>query len=203
MRKIVTTTFVSLDGVAQAPGGPEEDKSGGFAYGGWSFNYWDDMSGKVMGGFMDIPFELLLGRVTYDIFAGYWPVKEDAPPEIADKFNGARKYVVSHRDFKPGWKNTTCISGDVVAGIRKLKEANGPDLWVHGSVNLIQTLLKNKLIDRMHVWYCPLTLGKGKRLFAEGTQAQDFKLLETRTTTTGVTISTYEPAGEVKPGSFV
>lgn len=192
MRKIISTTFVTLDGVMQAPGGPDEDTTGGFAYGGWSFNYWDDMSGKVMGEFMKLPFELLLGRKTYDIFAGYWPhAKGDS--EVAKPFNATKKYVVSHSQRELSWNNSTLITGDVVAEIKKLKEMDGPDLWIHGSGNLIQTLLANHLIDTMHVWICPVTVGNGKRLFAEGTQAEDFKLVESKVTPSGVVIATYEP----------
>jgi dihydrofolate reductase len=200
MRKIITTTFVTMDGVMQAPGGPKEDTSGGFAYGGWSFNYWDEIMGKVMGGFMEIPFELLLGKRTYDIFAAHWPQSKEEP--IASKFNGTRKYVVSHTFQDLSWRGSTLITGDVVAEIKKLKAKDGPDLWVHGSGNLIQTLLKNNLIDAMHVWTFPVTVGSGKRLFAEGTQAGGFKLVDSKTSTTGVIIASYEPAGSLKTGSF-
>jgi dihydrofolate reductase len=200
MRKIITTTFVTMDGVMQAPGGPEEDTSGGFAYGGWSFNYWDEIMGKVMGGFMEIPFELLLGKRTYDIFAAHWPQSKEEP--IASKFNGTRKYVVSHESEELSWQSSTLITGDVVAELKKLKANDGPDLWVHGSGNLIQTLLKNNLIDAMHVWTFPVTVGMGKRLFAEGTQAGGFKLVGSKTSTTGVIIASYEPAGPLKTGSF-
>src|SRR5579859_7357253 len=176
MRKIITTTFVTLDGVMQAPGGPEEDPTGGFAYGGWSFGYWDEMMGNVMGGFMSLPFELLLGKFTYDIFAAYWPnATHDAA--VAKPFNSTRKYVVSNAPAELSWNNSTLITGDVVAQIKKLKEMDGPDLWVHGSGKLIQTLLANHLIDRMHVWTFPVTVGGGKRLFAEGAQAEGFRLI--------------------------
>ncbi|MGA2091505.1 MAG: dihydrofolate reductase family protein [Endomicrobiales bacterium] len=199
MRKIITTTFVTLDGVMQAPGGPKEDTTGGFAYGGWSMNYWDSISGKVMSGFMNIPFELLLGKRTYDIFAGYWPgAKTDLM--IAEKFNNTKKYVVSNKLFEPSWHNSICVTGDVEKQIKKLKDHNGPDLWVHGSGNLIQTLLKYHLIDRMHMWTCPVTVGGGKRLFENGTQAEKFKLIESITSTKGVIITTYEPIGTLKAG---
>jgi len=193
---------MTLDGVVQAPGAPQEDTSGGFKYGGWSANYWDDIGGKVMEGFMRIPFELLLGKFTYDIFASYWP-KATKDSLIAEKFNGTKKYVVSHTAFEPEWANSTCITGDVVAQIKKLKEEDGPDLWVHGSGNLIQTLLKHHLIDRMHLWTIPVTVGPGKRLFAEGTQAEGFKLLDSKITTKGVIIATYEPAGPLVTGTMV
>ena len=176
----------------QAPGGPDEDRTGGFAYGGWSFNYWDDMMGNVMSEFMKLPFELLLGRRTYDIFAAYWPhAKEDS--SVAVPFNATRKYVVSHSQMELSWNNSMLITGDVVAEIKKLKAMDGPDLWIHGSGNLIQTLLENNLIDVMHVWIFPLTVGNGKRLFAEGTQTENFKLVGSKVSTTGVVIATFEP----------
>ncbi len=201
MRKIITTTFVTLDGVMQAPGGPDEDTSSGFAYGGWSVHYWDEMMGNVMGGFMELPFELLLGKRTYDIFAAYWPsATQDST--IAEKFNSTKKYVVSHTSAELNWKNSELISGDVVARIKKLKEEEGPNLWVHGSGNLIQTLLANHLVDAMHIWTFPVSVGKGKRLFEEGTQPQEFKLTGSKVATTGVVIATYEPGGPVKTGSI-
>ncbi len=200
MRKIVTTTFVTLDGVLQAPGAPEEDTSGGFAHGGWSFHYWDEMMGSVMNAFMRIPFELLLGKRTYDIFAAHWPHSKEEP--VAGKFNSTKKYVVSHEPVDLSWRNSVRITGDVVAEIKKLKKQDSPDLWVHGSGNLIQTLLANHLIDAMHVWTFPVTVGNGKRLFAEGTQAKELRLIDSKASTTGVIIATYEPAGSFKTGSF-
>ncbi len=200
MRKIITTTFVTSDGVMQAPGGPKEDTSGGFAYGGWSFHYWDEMMGKVMDAFMRIPFELLLGKRTYDIFAAHWPHSKEEP--VAGKFNSTKKYVVSHKPGGLPWQNSALITGDVVAEIKKLKKQDTPDLWVHGSGNLIQTLLANHLIDTMHVWTFPVTVGSGKRLFAEGTQAKELRLSDSKVSTTGVIIATYEPAGSLKIGSF-
>jgi len=184
----------------QAPGGPKEDTSGGFAYGGWSFHYWDKLMGEIMGGFMETPFELLLGKRTYDIFAAHWPTSKEEP--IASKFNGTKKYAVSHTSQELSWSGSTLVTGDVVAELKKLKAQDGPDLWVHGSGNLIQTLLENHLIDRMHLWTFPVTIGNGKRLFAEGTQPQSFKLIDSKIATTGVIIASYEPAGEVKIGSF-
>jgi dihydrofolate reductase len=177
MRKIITTTFVTLDGVMQAPGGPEEDKTDGFAYGGWQTSFpEDEMTRSTLNGFLSTPFELLLGKITYDIWAAYWPhAKTDL--EIATPFNSTKKYVVSHQTFEPSWNNSTCIRGDVVAQLKKLKQEDGPDLWVWGSGNLIQTLLKHHLIDRMHLWIYPLTIGNGKRLFAEGTQAEQWRLV--------------------------
>ncbi|MDE1966995.1 MAG: dihydrofolate reductase [Patescibacteria group bacterium] len=201
MRKIITTTFVSMDGVMQAPGGPEEDKAGGFKYGGWTYTHWDKLMGDIMTGFMGMPFELLLGRKTYDIFAAYWPnAKTDN--EVAIPFNKTKKYVVSHKDVKLSWQNSELVTGDVVAKLRGLKKMNGPDLWVHGSGNLIQTLLENGLIDRMHLWVFPMTVPGGKRLFAEGTQPKTWKLVDSKTSTTGVIISTYEPEGKLVTGTI-
>jgi len=193
---------MTLDGVMQAPGGPQEDTTGGFKYGGWMANYSDDVTNATIGGFLALPFELLLGRITYDIFAGYWPTaNEDFPP--TKPFNSTKKYVVSHEQRPLTWQNSILVTGDVAAQIKELKNADGPDLWVHGSGNLIQTLLKNHLIDVMHIWTLPLTLGSGKRLFAEGTQDQDFKLIESKISPKGVIIASYEPGGPVKPGSMV
>lgn len=200
MRKIITTTFVTLDGVMQAPGGQTEDTTGGFAYGGWQLSYPSDegMDSKLSE-FFKIPFELLLGRVTYDIFAGFWP-SATTDLEVAEPFNRTKKYVVSHKSFVPSWENSACITGDVVTEIKKLKEQDGPDLWVWGSGNLIQTLIKEHLIDQMHLWIYPITIGSGKRLFAEGTQPENFKLVDSRISKTGVIFATYEPAGPLKTG---
>jgi dihydrofolate reductase len=201
MRKIIVTQFITLDGVVQAPGGPKEDTSNGFQYGGWSANYQDEVGGKIMDGFMKLPFELLLGRFTYEIFSAYWPKVKSGL--IAEKFNGTKKYVVSHDAFEPEWNNSTCVTGDVVAEIKKLKKKKGPDLWVHGSGNLVQTLFKNHLIDQMHLWFVPVTVAaSGKRFFADGTQAEGFKLVKSRITSTGVIVATYEPAGKLKTGTI-
>ena len=198
MRKIITTTFVTLDGVMQAPGGPEEDKSGGFAYGGWQTSFPEDkVLRPILSEFFNIPFELLLGRITYDIFAAYWP-SAMTDLEVATPFNSTRKYVVSHKTFEPSWENSFCITGDVVAEIKKLKAEDGPDLWVWGRGDLIQTLLKYDLVDRMHLWIHPITIGSGKRLFAEGTKAENLKLVDSTIGTTGIIFATYEPAGELK-----
>ncbi len=205
MRKIVTTTFMTLDGVMQAPGGPQEDTSNGFTYGGWQLggDYEDEVSSKIINDFMTTPFELLLGRRTYEIFAGYWPTDTQAP-HIAKPWNATRKYVVSHKPLKLSWNNSVLITGDIVAEIKKLKTnppaGTGPDLWVWGSGNLIQTLLQHHLIDRMHIWTFPVTLGTGKKLFANGTQPQLFKAVDTKITSTGVIIATYEPSEPIKIG---
>lgn len=202
MRKIITTTFVTLDGVMQAPGGAEEDKTGGFAYGGWQRSFPPDekMGALMLKDFFGIPFELLLGKTTYDIFAGFWPhAKTDL--EVAVPFNRTKKYVVSHTAFEPSWNNSVCITGDVVAQIEKLKQEDGPDLWVWGSGNLIQTLLKHHLVDRMHLWIHPITIGTGKKLFADGTQPEQWKLVSSTISTTGIILATYEPAGPLKTAS--
>ncbi len=194
---------MTLDGVMQAPGGPKEDPTGGFKYGGWSVNYWDDTMGKIMDEVMGKPFDLLLGRKTYEIFAAHWPFVKDGPEkEAADKINGARKYVVSKTLSKADWENSTIITGDVVKKINDLKKQNGVEIQVHGSVNLIQTLLKHELIDEFHIWTFPLTIGSGKRLFGEGTIPGALKLIDSKTSTTGVIISTYTKGGEIKTGSF-
>ncbi|MDB5188282.1 MAG: bifunctional deaminase-reductase domain protein [Candidatus Kaiserbacteria bacterium] len=198
MRKIITTTFVTLDGVMQAPGGSQEDTSGGFIYGGWQISFPSDkMFESKMMEFMHIPFELLLGKKTYDIFASFWP-HATTDLDVANPFNKTKKYVVSHNSFEPSWDNSVCITGDVVAQIRKIKEEDGPDLWVYGSGNLIQTLLKEHLIDRMHLWIHPITIGTGKQLFAEGAQPQNFKLVDSQIGATGIIFATYEPAGPLK-----
>lgn len=201
MRKIYTTTFLTMDGVIQAPGGPSEDTTDGFKFGGWSALYWDDIMSKTMDGFMNQPFELLLGKRTYDIFAAYWPHAEK-DHNVAKPFNSTRKYVVSHTPMTLSWKNSTLITNDVVEKIRRLKEDDAPNLWVHGSASLIQTLIQHKLIDRMHLWIFPVTVGKGKKLFAEGTQAEGFKLVDSKICKKGVIIASYESTGDLKTGSL-
>ena len=201
MRKIIALTFITLDGVMQAPGGPEEDPSGGFKYGGWTAGYWDDFLGGVMAEQMAGPFDLLLGRKTYEIFAAHWPYAKGDDP-MAAKLNSAKKHVVSTTLEKLGWSNSTLIKGDVVQEIKKLKQQSGPGLQVHGSGNLIQTLLKHDLIDEFRLKIFPVTLGKGKRLFGDGTIPAGLKLIDSRTSTKGVIVATYERAGDVKTGSF-
>jgi dihydrofolate reductase len=200
MRKIIITQFVSLDGVVQAPGGPEEDPTGGFSQGGWFTSYFDEMMGNTMDGFISGPFDLLLGRRTYEIFAAHWPYIEGDP--MGELFTRVTKFVVSRKPMNLDWKNSQLVSGDVVAELRKLKAGDGPDLWVHGSGELVQTLLANGLVDRVHVWTAPVLLGPGKRFFGSGTRPQGLKLVDSKVSTTGVIIATYEPDGEVKIGSF-
>jgi len=200
MRKLVVNTFVTLDGIMQAPGGPEEDPVGGFTHGGWSVNYWDEMMGQIMTEFMARPFDLLLGRKTYDIFSAHWPFAKDEPG--ADQLNNARKYVASRTLHMVGWNNSSLIKGDVAEEVAKLKQEDGPEIQVHGSSDLIQTLLKHNLIDEFRVWIFPVVIGHGKRLFDQGTRPSGLKLVDSKTSSTGVILATYEPAGEIKIGSF-
>jgi len=185
----------------QAPGGPEEDTSGGFQYGGWTVPYSDEFSGNIMGEQMSGPFDLLLGRKTYDIFAAYWP-KQDLTVQPTGPFNKATKYVVSHHQPKLDWEKSVLIDGDVVAKLKELKQQDGPMLQVHGSGNLIQTLLKNDLADELWLKIFPVTLVKGKRLFAEGTMPAGFELTESKTSPRGVIFANYKRSGEAKTGSF-
>jgi dihydrofolate reductase len=203
LRRIIVLSFITLDGVMQAPGGPEEDLTGGFKHGGWTVGYFDDFLGKVMGDQMGKPFDLLLGRKTYEIFAAYWPFVEGGPDRIiADRLNRAKKYVASETLKKLDWNNSELLKGDVPKAIRKLKERDGPDIQVHGSGNLIQTLLKHDLVDEFWLKTFPVTIGRGKRLFADGTIPAGFKLLECQTSPSGVIVARYARAGEVKTGSF-
>ena len=200
MRKLIVQSFVTLDGVMQAPGGPGEDDDGGFAYGGWSVNYWDDQMGEVMGQATSRPFAMVLGRRTYDIMAAYWPT---APEEAGAKvFNDATKYVASRGRPTLEWSNSVLIEGDAADGLAALKREDGPELQVHGSANLIQTLLAHNLVDQYRLWVFPLVLGSGKRLFADGTVPSGLRLVDSTVSTTGVMMCTYEPAGEVVPGTF-
>jgi len=201
MRKIVVLSFISLDGVMQAPGGPEEDTSGGFKFGGWTVPYWDEFSSGIMTGQMGMPFDLLLGEKTYEIFADYWP-KQDSSTLANVPFNKATKYVASESSPKLEWEKSVLIDGDVVSKLQELKQQEGPMLQVHGSGNLIQTLLKNDLVDELWLKIFPVTLGKGKRLFAEGTIPAAFELMESKISPKGVIFANYERAGDVKTGSF-
>lgn len=198
MRKLVALTFLSLDGVMQAPGGKGEDPSDGFDLEGWSVPYFDEALGEEMGKQMAQPFDLLLGRQTYDIFADHWP----RHPEEGFGINKATKYVVSNQPVSTDWKVTVPIKGDVVSQIRKLKEEDGPMLQVHGSGNLLQTLLANDLIEELWLKIFPVTVGKGKRLFANGTRPAAFELAESYSTSSGVIVANYKRAGEVTLGTF-
>ena len=198
MRKIIVLSFITLDGVMQAPGGPQEDTSGGFKYGGWTFPYFDEFAGKIMGEQMKQPFDLLLGRKTYEIFASYWPEHADGWPGV----NETTKYVASNTLTNPQWNNSVVLSGDVVVQLKKLKTEDGPDLQVHGSGNFIQTLLKNDLVDELWLKIFPITLGGGKKLFAEGTIPAAFTLTDSKVSPSGVIFANYKRAGEVVTGSF-
>ncbi len=200
MRKLIVSTFLTLDGVMQAPGGPGEDDEGGFAYGGWSVNYWDDRMGEVMEQATSRPFAMVLGRKTYDIMAAYWP---NAPEEEGGRvFNEATKYVASRGRPTLDWSNSVLIEPDAAAGMAALKTEDGPELQVHGSSNLIQTLLRHNLVDEYRLWVFPVVIGSGKRLFADGAIPAGLRLVDSTVSTTGVVIGTYEPAGEIVPGSF-
>jgi dihydrofolate reductase len=202
MRKLIVLSFIALDNVMQAPGGPEEDPTGGFKHEGWIAGYSDDFLLNVMIKQTSKPFDLLLGRKTYEIFAAYWPyVNPDRNP-FAAKLNNAKKYVASMTLTKLNWNNSELINGDIPDGIKRIKEQDGPEIHVHGSSNLVQTLLKHDLVDELWLKIFPVTLGTGKRLFAEGTIPAGFKLLESGISPSGVIIANYERSGEVKKGSL-
>ena len=200
MRRLIVTTFLTLDGVMQATGGPGEDDDGGFAHGGWSVNFWDERMGEVMGEATSTPFAMVLGRRTYDIFAAHWPHASEE--EGAGVFNGATKYVASRSRPTLEWENSVLIEGDVADGVAALKQKDGPELQVHGSGNLAQTLLRAGLVDELRLWVFPVLLGSGKRLFADGTVPGALRLVDSTTSTTGVVIGRYEPAGELVTGTF-
>jgi dihydrofolate reductase len=200
VRRLIVNTFLTLDGVMQAPGAPGEDDDGGFPLGGWSVNYWDDAMGEAMGERMSAPFDLVLGRKTYDIFAAHWP---HAPEEAGGKpLNDATKYVASRGRPTLEWANSVLIEGDAADGVAALKQGDGPELQVHGSANLIQTLLRHNLVDQFRLMVFPLLVGSGKRLFADGTVPVGLELVDSSVSTTGVVLATYEPAGPIVPGSF-
>ncbi|MFA5296386.1 MAG: dihydrofolate reductase family protein [Methanoregulaceae archaeon] len=198
MRNVIVLMFVTLDGVIQGPGGPQEDTDGGFKHGGWVLPYFDEQLGAVMHEQMTKPRDLLLGRKTYEIFASYWPAHESEWPGI----NSVTKYVVSHNRTDPSWDNTVFITDNVVEEIQGLKQQNGPDLQVYGSSQLLQTLFRHDLADELWLKIFPLTLGKGKRIFGEGTQPAAFRLTHAEPTPRGVIVASYERAGKVKTGSL-
>ncbi|MDD2701291.1 MAG: dihydrofolate reductase family protein [Sideroxydans sp.] len=201
MRKLIASTFVSLDGIMQAPGGPEEDPTGGFAFGGWTFNYWDEVMDISASGFDAKGRELLLGRRTYEIFEAYWPYQPADDP-VAKTLNAVKKHVVSRTLKKLQWHNSTLLQGDAATAIIALKAQAGPDLQIIGSGNLIQTLHAESLIDEYNVWTFPVVLGQGKRLFGENAKPCALHLVHSQTSSTGVVMSRYVPAGEIRPGSF-
>lgn len=194
--------MITLDGVMQAPGGSKEDASEGFQYGGWQDGYGSEEADTLFDTKIQAdPFDLLLGRLTYDIFASYWPNHKEEP-HWGKPFDKAKKYVVSHKSIELPWDNSELITGDVVAEIKKLKDSEGPNFLIYGSGNLIQTLLSHNLIDRMHIWTFPVTIGTGKKLFAEGTLPEHFKMVEGKITSTGVVFATYEPSEPLKANSL-
>jgi len=201
VRKLIVSAFASLDGIMQAPGGPEEDPTGGFAHGGWVFGYWDESVDISASGFDGKDRELVLGRRTYQIFEAYWPYQPADHP-IARTLNAAKKHVASRTLTALHWNNSTLLQGDVVSAITTLKTQPGLDLQVIGSGNLIQTLQAASLVDEYNVWTFPVVLGHGKRLFGEAARPSALRLVRSRLATTGVVMSTYVPEGEIKAASF-
>ena len=199
MRKLVVGTFLTLDGVMQAPGGPEEDPTAGLAHGGWSVSYWDDVLGAEMSEWMGRGFDLVLGRKTYEIFAAHWP--HSTGPGAAE-LNAATKHVASRTLERVEWENSHLLEGDVAAAVRQLKAQDGPELQVHGSGDLLQTLQRHDLIDEYRLKIFPLVLGTGKKLFGDGAIPAALRLTDSKVASTGVMIATYERAGEVEYGSF-
>ena len=201
MRKLIASTFTSLDGVMQAPGGPEEDQTNNFTLGGWSFAFWDDDAMDLSAaGFDGKNRELVLGRKTYEIFAGYWPHQPDDNP-IARTFNATKKHVASRTLKSLQWNNSSVLGGDVVSAITALKRQPGQDLQIIGSGNLIQTLQAASLIDEYNTWTYPVVLGRGKRLFENGARPGALRLVASRVAKTGVVMSTYVPAGDILLGT--
>ncbi|MBF9234119.1 dihydrofolate reductase family protein [Microvirga alba] len=201
MRKVVAAAFASLDGVMQAPGGPSEDPTGGFTHGGWTVDYWDEPMGQFMGEIFSSPFDLLLGRKTYEIFAAHWPFVEGGDP-TAEMFNSVTKYVATSSKEPLAWTNSVALRGDVAAEIARLKQEDGPNLLTQGSSILLQTLLAHDLIDEFRILIFPLVLGQGKRLFGRGTKPGALKLAGTTVSTTGAIMSVYDRAGAISKGSF-
>ena len=201
MRKLIVSAFASLDGIMQAPGGPEEDPTGGFAPGGWMFGYADESMDFSASGFDGKDRELVLGRRTYQIFEAYWPYQSDDHP-IAKTLNAAKKYVASRTLTMLHWNNSTLLHGDVISAIIALKAQPGPHRQMIGSGNLIQTLQAASLIDEYNVRTRPVVLGRGKRLFSEAAKPSALRLVRAQISTTGVVMSTYVPGGEIQPGTF-
>ena len=195
MRKLIINTFLSLDGVMQAPGGPDEDPTGGFTLGGWAVPYFDEQMLERISTSGD--YELLLGRGTYEIFAAHWPFDEGP---IADHLNRTRKHVASTTRDELEWSNSTLIAGDVAAYVTELKRQDGPEIQVHGSPGLIQTLLRSDVIDELRLWIFPVVLGSGKRLFGDGAIPAGLELSDSAVSKTGVTINVYRRAGAIEPG---
>ncbi len=198
MRKVIVISHISLDGVLQAMGGPDEDTSGGFAYGGWVAPYSDEVLGAVIRSEMNLPFDLLIGRITFDIWAPYWPQHADIWPGV----NTATKYVASNTMTSHEWQPTVFLGGDIAEQISQIKQQPGPDLHVYGSGNLIQTLMQHDLVDAFWLKIYPLTLGRGKRLFVDGTIPAAFTVTYSKVSPKGVIIVNYERVGAIKTGSF-
>ena len=202
MRRIIVATFTSLDGVMQAPGGPGEDPTGGFALGGWTAPHFDAALGASMGEIFGRPFDLLLGRKTYDIFAAHWPYVSDPNDPIAGLFNRVTKYVASRSSPKLSWQNSRWLGQDTVASLQTLTGEDGPDLLIQGSSELLQTLWKHGLVDEFSVLIFPVVLSKGKRLFGDGTVPVGLRLVKSQAYPTGVIVANYAPAGDVRTGDF-
>lgn len=201
MRRLIASTFVSLDGIMQAPGGPEEDPTGSFTLGGWMFGYADESMDISASGFDGKDRELLLGRRTYQIFEAYWPYQPGDHP-VAKTLNAAKKHVASRTLTTLDWNNSSLLQGDVVAAVAALKARPGPDLQLIGSGNLIQTLQAASLIDEYNVWTFPAVLGRGKRLFGETAKPSSLRLVRSQVSPSGVVMSTYVPDGDIRPGTF-
>ena len=199
--KLTLTQFVTLDGVMQAPGGPSEDPSGGFEYGGWIYPYADGFDSTIPDAFAEAD-AFLLGRRTYEIFASYWPKQTDPEDPIAGPLNRLPKYVASRTLQSADWNGSELLRGDVVEAVRELKARPGRELQVHGSGGFVQTLIEHDLIDLYRILIFPLTLGSGRRLFAEGTRPAALKLVSSRTSANGATINLYEPSGEPRFGTM-
>ena len=197
MKKILVLEHISLDGVIQAPGGPDEDSSGGFAYGGWIAPYSDDVLGTVLRRQMNLPFDLLLGRKTFDIWEPFWPQHAGEWPGV----NTATKYVASNTRTSSKWQPSVFLHGDIAEKVAKLKQQPGPDLNIWGSGHLLQTLFKHDLVDTFWLMIYPITLGGGKRLFADGTIPAAFKVTEGTVTPDGVIVVNYERAGAISTGN--
>ena len=202
MRRIVVATFVSLDGIMQAPGGPQEDPTGGFTLGGWTAPHFDEALGGAMGEIFGRPFDLLLGRKTYDIFAAHWPHVTDPNDPIAGLFNQITKYVASRTEPALSWQNSQWLGADAVATLQRLKGEDGPDLLVQGSSELLQALWRHGLVDELSVLTFPLLLGQGKRMFGDGAVPTGLKLAKSKTYPTGVIVANYQLDGAVKTGDF-
>jgi dihydrofolate reductase len=200
--KLVVTTFITMDGIVQAPGGPQEDTSNGFEYGGWIVPFADDVMGETIDAWFERASEFLLGRGTYEIFASYWPRVTDPNHTIAQKLNNLPKHVASRTLRRVDWQNSRLIEGDVVEAVKELKSKPGGELQVHGSPQLVQTLFQNGLVDEFRPIMFPVVLGTGKRLFGEGTVPTAFETVECRTTSTGAIITTLRPTGAPTTGEF-